>query len=100
MLRLIGIVLVGWLVFWWWTEDERENNRHINKAIYPAFRTVEAQCLSERFPHETVRCKGVLKLLEQCTGTDSSCSASEYYSRLMELGFDLPPFYEPGHKPK
>lgn len=100
LLRIAAVLLAGWLAMWWWTADERENNRHINPEIFPAFRAIEDQCMAERFPHETVRCKQALRLMQQCTGAEHRCSATDYYASLMDMGFDLPPLYQPGYRPR
>ena len=83
------------------TAGERENNRHINKSIFPAFREIERSCFAEQFPHETVRCERALALMKSCAGDgEHACDAQKYYDALFKTGFDLPPFYEPGYWPK
>lgn len=98
----MGVVIAIWTSSWLWSTGDRENNRHINKAIYPAFRSIENHCLTQTFPHETVRCQKALALMNRCTNIeyDNLCSANEYYDTLFDAGFDLPSFYESGYKPK
>jgi len=100
IIKFVAFIAVLWAGFWLFTAGERENNRHINKAIFPAFRSIEKSCLSEQFPNETVRCQGALALLKRCTSQDNRCAADEYYDKLSSFGFELPPFYEPGYKPR
>lgn len=97
---LVGVLIIAITAWVQGIADERENNRHINPAIYPAFREIENRCLKESFPHESVRCQTALKLLRDCANSSDSCPAENYYESLAAAGFDLPPFYEPGYKPK
>ena len=93
-------VLVGAFALGLYILNERENNRHINPNIYPAFRAIEQSCVKESFPNQTVRCQQVLRMMVQCHNNVDECSAEEYYELLNRLGFRLPPFYEPGYFPK
>jgi len=105
---LTGImVLVGAFAFglgFLHTLNERENNRHINPDIFPAFRAIEQSCLQESSPNQTVRCPQVLRRENECHDRSiqnvEPCSAEEYYNFLTWLEFRLPPFYEPGYTPK
>lgn len=73
-----------------------------NPAVFSAFRAIEAMCLKEEWPHETVRCKGALDERDSCDRahqqTGYVCTAAEYYCRLERLGFDLPPYWKDGEK--
>jgi hypothetical protein len=95
---VIGAVLLTTLVDH--VLRERENNRHVNSAIFSAFDAIENRCLQEQFPHETVRCQTALQLMKRCFGPDSCPVAIEYYDELVAAGFKLPPFYESGYVPK
>jgi len=99
VLKIIGVEIACFGLLWiiWIGRNERENNRHINQTIYPAFRAIESECMAES--NRTVRCQRVLDLLESCWGPDP-CSAQEYYEALIAEGFQLPAFYEPGYQPK
>ena len=94
---IVGSVLLATFVDH--VQRARENNRHVNPAIFTAFDAIENRCLHEQFPNETVRCQTVLQLMKGCLGPDS-CPASEYYNELVTAGFKLPPFYEPGYVPR
>ena len=99
MIALAVMIVISLGIIWLLYGNERENNKHINPTIFPAFRAIESKCLSESFPHETVRCQKVLKLLGQCA-SEAGCTANEYYEELTRAGFTLPSFYEPGYVPK
>ena len=98
-LKIIGVGIACFGLLWCVRDirNERENNSHINQAIYPAFRAIESECMAES--DRTVRCQRVLDLMEYCWGPDP-CSAQEYYDELLMEGFQLPSFYEPGYQPK
>jgi len=76
-------------------DDER--GRQINRAIFPAFKAIDRQCMAEEWPHETVGCKGALELAKSChqayQQAGYECTAREYYCNLVKLGFDLPPYW-------
>lgn len=81
--------------------NERENNRHVNREAFAAFRTIEAACLDEPIQHTTVRCERVHEAMQSCFRDPSApCGADEYYGDLKKAGFDLPPFYEAGYIPQ
>lgn len=94
----VGVALLGWL--WKTVADQRENNRHLNPAIFQAFRAIESACLRETYPHETVRCVRALEYLQACGSAEFGCTASEMYDKYADAGFDLPPYYEPGYTPR
>lgn len=100
ILSMVGLTLVALAAIWLLSSDERENNEHINQAIFPAFRSIENSCLAERFPRQTVRCSSALELMLRCGRQQDGCTAREYYEQLHRAGFDLPPFYEPGYVPR
>jgi len=88
------------------TLKERDRNSHVNELIYPAFRKIEDYCQGYVFEEyvsqsELKRCEAVIEKKRRCDATDPTftCSAEEYYDFLLNLGFDLPPFYEPGYSP-
>ncbi|HUV58823.1 MAG TPA: hypothetical protein VMW09_01775 [Desulfatiglandales bacterium] len=71
----------------------RENNAHINKEIYTAFREIEHNCVSQPYFDRSKRCQIVLDMLNGCIDSPEPCSADEYYKVLKRIGFDLPSFY-------
>jgi len=99
ILFLTNPLWIGW--GYAYLSGSLENNKHVNPPIFQAFCYWEGRCLAERWPYETVRCQGLLNRMDTCGRSDyGSCTTSEYYDLLWDLGFDLPPYYEPGYKPK
>ena len=90
------------MVVWQSMLQARENNRHMNRDIFPVFRAIEAQCTAEMGgPTETVRCARALDVMKSCyRDAPDVCSAERYYEELERAGFDLPPFYESGYTPR
>jgi hypothetical protein len=76
--------------------------RPVNRAIFPAFRAIEKRCMAERWPNETVRCKGAVDQKDACDRawqrTGYACTPKEYYCTLEKLGFDLPPYWTDAQK--
>lgn len=93
----------------------RENNRNINSAIYPAFRQIEANVgakwnrleeqgkdpklwMSQR--ELWVWHQKTQNLAVAAGYSDDIMYSDEYYTRIHELGYPLPPFYKPGYQKK
>jgi hypothetical protein len=101
VLAAIVLIAISTSAFWVpYASGGRENAKHVNPAIFQAFRRWEQRCLQERWPNETVRCRGLLSYMRSCEHVEFGCSASDYYDHLWDIGFDLPPYYEPGYEPK
>ncbi|HEX6001041.1 MAG TPA: hypothetical protein VFZ16_16865 [Hyphomicrobiaceae bacterium] len=87
----VGIaVLVGLILM------ERPPSR-INPAVFQAFRDIEGACLWE--PWRMAGCRGALDASRLCHGARADgdrCTPVQYYCRLEQLGFALPPFWMPG----
>lgn len=79
---------------------ERENNKNINDQIYLTFLNIEQNCLSFSEMNRPKKCELMLKMEERCSDTRRECPAEEYYETLQRLGFDLPPYYNPGFQKK
>jgi len=86
------VVATTGIYLWVWITGGPEET---NPEIFPIFRAIEASCLQEEWPHETVRCKGALDMTQECDQSEYACTAKEYYCVLYRLGFDLPPYYHP-----
>jgi hypothetical protein len=91
---VIGGLMVAVLVVFYLID---EPGRPVNRAIFSVFRAIENRCMAERWPHETVRCKGALGQKEGCDRawqqTGHACTPKEYYCTLEKLGFDLLPYW-------
>lgn len=90
---------------------EKKNNGMINRDIFPAFRNIEGTIDSKykriqesgRDPEleMSVRELRILNALPQNYTNDplDDISAEDYYNFLIDLGYDLPPFYKDGYVP-
>lgn len=92
IISLTIATVIGQYVWAEWS-GQRARNEAVNPAVFEAFRAIERQCLSERWPHETVRCRGALDKLVGCAGAEAGCLADEVYCVLYELGFHQPSYF-------
>lgn len=83
---LIGLVLWGIQPF---------QGRAVNHDIFPTFDSIVAQCQGEVFPNQTIRCRNVLFIRENCVlrRGKNPCTARNYYDAMVNLGYLLPPYY-------
>lgn len=75
-------VVVGWF---------GRDPRPYNPDVFPAFRAIEAHCMSQSFENLTVRCDSVIEFARGCHESEHGCSADEMYEAYDRLMFDLPP---------
>jgi len=93
----VPVVLV---IYWFSTSADRENQAHVNPAVFTFFEQVKKDCADENFDQQSDACRKIYLHKKDCKRPTSSCNSRSFYDFLVSLKYNAPPYFEAGYTPK
>lgn len=94
---MVPVILI---IVWFNGMSDRENQAHVNPAVFTFFEKVESDCRAEDINHQSTACVEIFKHQKDCKKISADCNSLTYYELLKGLGFQMPDYFEEGYIPK